>query len=246
VHIRYQSNPCRLPKVWDLVYGCLERCGDLPSEWVISNTRHLIHEIAGIDADWKQAVYYLYVTPENTAGFLKEWSDGEIFMLWHGHTLASCPGSEPTQDVMDLMKRRYGYESPLATTRLNCAVIVSHRVSVTSPDARCMDQPEAQSHAARFAKHKSDTPSKPRSPADQLIARNGHQVHMLKAKDTTGRWAFYFVYVEPVREAAFLAAIKGDGIIELDGYGRVIASCYGEEPTDEIRRFLKEQYGFDV
>ena len=245
--MRYESNPLRLPKVWDLVYGCLERCGDLPSERLISNTHHLIHKIAGINASWNPAIYYLYVTPENTAGFLREWRDGEIFLLWHGHILASCLGSEPTQDVIDLMKRRYGYDFPPAAPRLNCAAIVSERICITSRDSPSMDKPEAQSHAARFARPAAAaTSAKTRSHTNQLIACNGQQVHKLKAKDTTGRWAYYFVYVERAKEPAFLAAIKGDGTIDLSDYGRIIASCYGEAPDQATRDFLKETYGFDV
>lgn len=81
---------------------------------------------------------------------------------------------------------------------------------------------------------------------DQIIAKKGHLIHKLKAKDTTGRWAYYFVLVEAPREQAFLKSIEGDGIIDLEDYGKVIASCYGEEPSQEIKDFLKDKYGFDV
>jgi len=52
--------------------------------------------------------------------------------------------------------------------------------------------------------------------------------------------------VEPTREAAFMKAIEGDGMIDLEDYGKVIASCYCEEPKDEIRTMHKVKYGFDV
>jgi hypothetical protein len=35
-------------------------------------------------------------------------------------------------------------------------------------------------------------------------------------------------------------------MIDLETYGKVIASCYGEEPTQEVKDFLKEKYGFIV
>jgi hypothetical protein len=78
------------------------------------------------------------------------------------------------------------------------------------------------------------------------IARRGHCIHKLKAKDTTGRWAYYFVLVEPDLEVAFLDAIEGEGTIDLEHYGRVIASCYGETPSQEVRDLLKNTYDFDV
>lgn len=85
-----------------------------------------------------------------------------------------------------------------------------------------------------------------RSFADQIIAKKGHLVHKLKAKDSTGRWAYYFVLVEPAREQAFLASLKSEDTIDLEDYGKVIASCYGEEPNDQIKQELKERYGFEV
>jgi hypothetical protein len=87
---------------------------------------------------------------------------------------------------------------------------------------------------------------KRRSFVDQIIAKKGHLIHKLKAKDSTGRWAYYFVLVEAPRETAFLESIKGDGTVDLEEYGKVIASCYGEEPSDEVKDFLKERYGFEV
>jgi hypothetical protein len=34
--------------------------------------------------------------------------------------------------------------------------------------------------------------------------------------------------------------------MDLEDYGEVIASCYGETPDEKTRAFLKEKYGFDV
>ena len=91
----------------------------------------------------------------------------------------------------------------------------------------------------------SSTDSK-RTVVDQIIAKKGHLIHKLKAKDSTGRWAYYFVLVEAPRETQFLKAIKGDGMVDLEEFGKIIASCYGEEPSEEVRTFLKEKYGFEV
>lgn len=74
----------------------------------------------------------------------------------------------------------------------------------------------------------------------------GHFVHKLRAKDSTGRWAYYFIYVPPSREKDFLASIGGPGIIDLQSFGVIVASNYGEEPDAEVRRYLKTRYGFEV
>ena len=86
----------------------------------------------------------------------------------------------------------------------------------------------------------------PRSFVDKIVAKKAHLVHKLKAKDSTGRWAYYFVLVEAPKEQAFLAALKSQESIDLEDYGKVIASCYGEEPNEQVKELLKEKYGFDV
>ena len=85
-----------------------------------------------------------------------------------------------------------------------------------------------------------------RSFVDKIIAKKGHLVHKLKAKDSTGRWAYYFVLVEPTKEQAFLDSLKSEETIDLEDYGKVIASNYGEEPSEDIRKMLKDKYDFDV
>jgi hypothetical protein len=80
----------------------------------------------------------------------------------------------------------------------------------------------------------------------RFVARRGHLVHKLKAIDTTHRWAYYFVLVEEKLEAGFLKAIKGEGTTDLEAYGVIIASCYGEEPSSEVRAYLARVYGFSV
>lgn len=81
---------------------------------------------------------------------------------------------------------------------------------------------------------------------DKYISKMGHYIHKLKAKDTTGRWAYYFVYVPPENEASFLSAIEGDGTADLENFGKVIASNYGENPSEEVKAYLKSRYGFNV
>ncbi len=57
----------------------------------------------------------------------------------------------------------------------------------------------------------------------------------------------YYLLIEPSRKPAFDRAVKKQsGFITLEEYGRVIASCYGAKPTEDVRRLLKEKYDFDV
>lgn len=89
-------------------------------------------------------------------------------------------------------------------------------------------------------------PQKRRPLMDRFIASSGHLIHKLKAKDSTGRWAYYFVYIPEEKERDFFTAIKGDGMIDLEDYGKVVASCYGEQPTHEVAAYLKERYGLTL
>lgn len=86
----------------------------------------------------------------------------------------------------------------------------------------------------------------PKSFYDCEIGLRGHSVHKIKAKDTTGRWAYYFVLMEGNNERIFLNALKSGGIIDINSYGTVIGSCYGEEPNEELKIFLMERYNFIV
>ncbi len=82
---------------------------------------------------------------------------------------------------------------------------------------------------------------------DKIISSRGHLVHKLRAVDTTGRPAYYFVLIEPYKEAAFQAALKsGRDTLNFKDFGKIIASCYGDQPNEEVKKLLKDKYGFDV
>lgn len=81
---------------------------------------------------------------------------------------------------------------------------------------------------------------------DRLIARQPQCVHKVKARDGTGQWMYYFIYVPSHRERVFLAALRSGDTVNFEDYGTVLASNYGESPTDETRQLLKERYGFEV
>jgi len=57
----------------------------------------------------------------------------------------------------------------------------------------------------------------------------GHLVHGIRAKDARGLWAYYHILVPPEREPAFFDAINGNGMIEMDDYGTLLASMYATQ-----------------
>jgi hypothetical protein len=54
----------------------------------------------------------------------------------------------------------------------------------------------------------------------------GANIHGLRAKDSTGRWAYYHVYVPTKDEMAFMNMFGGAGSFDLDQLGVVVQSIY--------------------
>jgi len=75
--------------------------------------------------------------------------------------------------------------------------------------------------------------------------KKANQIHFVIATDMTGRRACYFVQVDPLKEPLFVKAVKG-AHINFEQYGTIIASCFGEKPSEAIKTLLKEKYNFDV
>ena len=114
------------------------------------------------------------------------------------------------------------------------------RDSVTRALSQIVQWEQAKTERSSSTSSDSDTY------VDQLIARRGHLIHKLKAKDSTGRWAYYFVLIQPNLEPKFLQALESTETLDLEDYGRIVASCYGESPNEKTKTFLKEKYGFDI
>ncbi len=112
--------------------------------------------------------------------------------------------------------------------------------STVSFVAREMARRRDRTRKTAVARHAASTH------ADREISRRGHLVHKLKAKDSTGRWAYYVLLVSPGRERMFTAALKAAGSMDLASYGSILASNYGQEPNAETRLEMKRRFGFDV
>lgn len=77
------------------------------------------------------------------------------------------------------------------------------------------------------------------------FAGKTNNIHFVVATDMTGRKACYFVKVEPLKEPFFAKAMKSKHI-NFDDFGTLVASCYGEYPTEAVKQKLKIEYNFDV
>ena len=81
-----------------------------------------------------------------------------------------------------------------------------------------------------------------RSYADRVRRERADNVFLVRGNDSTGRPAWYFVLVDPAKKAAFRKAFSGQ--VELNAYGRIIASGYGTDPPADVRERMKTEYGF--
>jgi hypothetical protein len=86
----------------------------------------------------------------------------------------------------------------------------------------------------------SETPG--RSYADRVRRERGNNVFLVRGNDSTGRAAWYFVLVDPAKKAAFRKAFSGQ--LQLNAYGRILASGYGADPPADVRERMKTEYGF--
>lgn len=78
--------------------------------------------------------------------------------------------------------------------------------------------------------------------ADRVRRERSDNVFLVRGNDSTGRAAWYFLLVDPAKKAAFRKAATGQ--LELNAYGRVVASGYGNDPPSDVRERMKTEYGF--
>ena len=96
---------------------------------------------------------------------------------------------------------------------------------------------------AKASGHNAPPPeAPPHDYADRVRRERGNNLFLVRGNDSTGRAAWYFVLVDPAKRAAFRKAFSGQ--VELNAYGRIIASGYGTDPPASVRERMKAEYGF--
>ncbi|MBP3959083.1 hypothetical protein J8F10_27885 [Gemmata sp. G18] len=78
--------------------------------------------------------------------------------------------------------------------------------------------------------------------ADRVRRERAGNVFLVRGNDSTGRAAWYFLLVDPAKRTAFQRASAGE--LELNAYGRIIASGYGAGPPAAVRARMRTEYGF--
>lgn len=71
-------------------------------------------------------------------------------------------------------------------------------------------------------------------------------IERITSKDVTGREVLFYMRLHPVRGKMLNHDIKNKEYLDMSDYGEVLASCFGTEPTEHVRKLLKEKYNYDA
>lgn len=84
-----------------------------------------------------------------------------------------------------------------------------------------------------------------RSFVDQLIKNSSTPIHLVRGRDSTGMECYFYLMCSH-QKLDRLLDISKDGNCDLTQYGQVVASGYGTEVSDDVRKTLREKYNFDA
>lgn len=78
----------------------------------------------------------------------------------------------------------------------------------------------------------------------ELLNENVEVYILLRTKTVAGKPVFAYVAVQGDRLAEFRDAFQNDHFNPAD-YGRILECGEGNEPPEDIKRYMEEEYGFD-
>ena len=76
-----------------------------------------------------------------------------------------------------------------------------------------------------------------------LFASRPDCIFLVKGKDTTNRQAWYYVTVDKSKKDTF-ESLQGAQSLNLNDYGKILYSGYGDEPPEDIKKTMEDEYGF--
>jgi hypothetical protein len=106
------------------------------------------------------------------------------------------------------------------------------------------DRKSSGSFADKYAKKNNMTANNivaDSNPETQAKRADADLLFLVKGIDDN-RPAWYYVLVERLKLPMFKRALN-DNIIHLEEYGKILYSAYGEDPPEEIKRKVREEFG---
>ena len=79
---------------------------------------------------------------------------------------------------------------------------------------------------------------------ERLVKNRTDNLYLVRGNDTSGRRAWYYFRVIPSKKELFDRQIKS-GRIQLAGFGHVLESGFGENPPAEVKKRMRDEYGFE-
>lgn len=80
--------------------------------------------------------------------------------------------------------------------------------------------------------------------AQQIYASRPDHIFLVRGKDLSGRRAWYYVMVDKGKRDAFKSR-EGIPSLNLANYGRILYSGFGENPPEDIKNRMAEEYDFN-
>jgi len=80
--------------------------------------------------------------------------------------------------------------------------------------------------------------------ANKIVGSGNMQVHFITCKDLDERDCFYFLSASS-EKIKMLKKVAG-GEFDLNDYGKILASGYGLTPSENVKKKLLDDYGFDA
>jgi len=78
-----------------------------------------------------------------------------------------------------------------------------------------------------------------------LTTKNGDDVFHIFGEDSIGRRVHLFISVNAINRPKIERALNANQQVDFAQFGNVVASCFGQYPTNDVRQLMKEKYGID-
>ncbi len=80
--------------------------------------------------------------------------------------------------------------------------------------------------------------------AKKVMGSGSTPIHFITCKDLEGNDCYYFLLASH-EKIKMLKKIAG-GQFNLNDYGKILAAGYGLVPTEQVKKDLLDEYGFDA
>ena len=77
----------------------------------------------------------------------------------------------------------------------------------------------------------------------QVIVSRPDHIFLVRGRDAAGERAWYYIMIDKGKRDAFRNQ-EGVPFLKLTDYGEILHSGFGENPPEDIRRQMEEEYGF--